>query len=125
MHFANVVNQGIPREKLYPGFYLQEETAIAAAATTTTKTMAREVMEKTERGGGTLKAVEDQVSTVMYLVMPSYAEPFKTEIKQILLKEKNTLCSIKTYKKVFENIEFNIAFSNSKNIKQLIVRTKV
>ena len=84
--------------------------------------MAREVVEKTERGGGTLKAVEDQDSTVMYLVMPSYAEPFKTEIKQILLKEKNTLCSIKT---VFENIEFNIAFSNSKNIKQLIVRTKV
>ena len=70
-------------------------------------------------------AVEDQDSTAMYLVMPSYAEPFKTEIKQILLKEKNTLCSIKTYKKVFENIEFNIAFSNSKNIKQLIVRTKV
>ena len=117
--------RGYQGKNFIPGFYLQEETATAAAATTTTKTMAKKVVEKTERGGGTLKAVEDQDSTVMYLVMPSYAEPFKTEIKQILLKEKNTLCSIKTYKKVFENIEFNIAFSNSKNIKQLIVRTKV
>ena len=53
------------------------------------------------------------------------AEPYKKEIKQILLKEKATLCSNKTFQKVFENIDFNIAFSNSKNIKQLIVRTKI
>ena len=72
-----------------------------------------------------MTAVEGQDSTTMYLVLPSYAEPFKKEIKQILLNEKNTLCSTKTYQKVFENIEFNIAFSNSKNIKYLIVRTKV
>ena len=51
-------------------------------------------MEKTERGRRTMNAVEGHDSTVMYLVMPSYAEPSKREIKQILLKEKNTLCSI-------------------------------
>ena len=68
-----------------------------------------------------MNAVEDLGSTVMYLVMPSYAEPYKKEIK----KEKKPLCSIKTYQKVFENIDFNIAFSTSKNIKQLIIITKV
>ena len=72
-----------------------------------------------------MNAVEGHDSTILYLAMPSYAEPFKREIKQILLKEKKILCSSKTYQTVFENIDFNIAFSNSKNIKQMIVRTKV
>ena len=31
----------------------------------------------------------------------------------------------KTFEKVFSNISFKIAYANSKNIKQLIVRTKV
>ena len=72
-----------------------------------------------------LNAAESRDPTIMYLVMPSYAEPYKHEIKQILQNEKKTLCSNKTFKKIFENIDFNIAFSNSKNVKQMIVRTKV
>ena len=72
-----------------------------------------------------MNAAESHDSTIMYLVMPSYAEPHKKEIKQILLKEKRNLCRSKTFQKVFEDIYDNIAFSNSKNIKQMIVRTKV
>ena len=117
--FANVVNQGIPRGKLYPRLQLQE-----AATTSAAETIARKVVEKKERGGRTMNAAESHDSTIMYLVMPSYAEPYKKEIKQILLKEKRNLCSSKTFQKVFEDIDFNIAFSNSKNIKQMLVRTK-
>ena len=63
-HFANIVNQGIPREKLYPRLQLQKP-----AAPTTTETMAREDMEKTRRRRGTMNAVESQDSTTMYLVL--------------------------------------------------------
>ena len=61
----------------------------------------------------------------MYLVMPSYAKLFKHEIKKILQNEKKILCSNKTFQKVFENIDFKIAFFNSKNITQMIVKTIV
>jgi hypothetical protein len=57
--------------------------------------------------------------------MPSYAEPFKETIMQILEEQKTNLCKNKTFEKVFSNTSFKIAFANSKNIKQLIVRTKV
>ena len=61
----------------------------------------------------------------IYWVMPSYAEPFKETIMQILEEQKTNLCKNKTFEKVFSNTSFKIAFANSKNIKQLIVRTKV
>ena len=61
----------------------------------------------------------------IYWVMPSYAEPFKGRIMQILNEQKMNLCKNKTFEKVFNNISFKIAFANSKNIKQMIVRTKV
>ena len=61
----------------------------------------------------------------MYLVLPSYAEPHKIAIKKILDAEKAKLCTNSQLKKCFDNIEFKIAFANSKNIKQLIVRTKI
>ena len=86
--------------------------------------MAREVVEEKGRGG-TMNAEESNDATLMYLVMPSYVEPYKKEIKQIMLKENRNLCSSKTFQKVFEGIDFNIAFANSKNIKQMIVRTKL
>ena len=57
--------------------------------------------------------------------MPSYAEAHQKEIKKILQNEKAKLCSNKTFAKVFEDVDFNIAFSNSKNLKKLIVRTKI
>ena len=64
-------------------------------------------------------------NSTLYLIMPSYAEAHKKEIKKILQNEKAKLCSNKTFSKVFEDVDFNIAFSNSKNLKKLIVRTKI
>ena len=86
LDYTIVVNQGIPREKLYPGLQLQK-TATTTAAETRSKAMAREVVEEKGRGG-TMNTEESHDATIMYLVMPSYAEPYKKEIKQILLKEK-------------------------------------
>ena len=57
--------------------------------------MAREVVEEKGRGG-TMNAEESHDATIMYLVMPSYAEPYKREIKQILLIEKNNQFFLKT-----------------------------
>ena len=116
-----VVSQGILREKLYPE--LQPNGATAAASTQ--KTMAREEEGEENGRGGNLNAEGRDPTKTIYLVMPSYAEPHKKEIRNILQKEKAKLCSNKTFLKVFENVDFNIAFSNSKNIKKLVVRTKL
>ena len=82
-----------------------------------------------EEGGRrrTMKAAEEESNETqtIYWVMPSYAQSFKKEIMEILNREKMTLCKNKTFEKVFSNISFKIAYANSKNIKQLIVRTKV
>ena len=61
----------------------------------------------------------------LYWVLPSYLEPFKKDIKNIIEKEKAKLCSNKQFKKCFENVEFKLAFANSRNIKQMVVRTKL
>jgi hypothetical protein len=45
-------------------------------------------------------AAESRDPMIMHLVMPSYAEPHKQEIKQILQNERRTLCSNKTFRKV-------------------------
>ena len=87
--------------------------------------MAKEEDVEENGRGRKLNATESRNPTTMYLVMPSYVEPHKKEIKEILQKEKATLCSNKTFQKVFENVDFNFAFSNNKNIKKLIVRTKL
>ena len=87
-----------------------------------------EVLEEEERRRRTMKAKaedENQKTQNIYWVMPSYAEPFKETIMQILDEQKINLCKNKTFEKVFSNTSFKIAFANSKNIKQLIVRTKV
>ena len=114
--FANVVNLGISREKLYPRLQLQELT---------TETMARKDMEKKERGRGTMNVVEGHDSTIMYLVMPSYANHTKEKSSRSCLKRKIICAVLKLINIFFDNIDFNVAFSNSKNIKQLIVRTYV
>ena len=99
------------------------------AKTTNWETMAeKEVMEEEERQRRTMRAKaedENPKTQNIYWVMPSYAEPFKGRIMQILNEQKKNLCKNKTFEKVFSNISFKIAFANSKNIKQLIVRTKV
>ena len=73
----------------------------------------------------TRKNDESNETQTIYWVMPSYTQPFKKEIMQILNREKMNLCKNKTFEKVFSNISFKIAYTNIKNIKQLIVRTKV
>ena len=61
----------------------------------------------------------------VYLVLASYAEPHKQAIKNIVAAEKAKLCSNSLFKTCFENTDFKIAFANSKNIKQMVVRTEI
>ena len=66
-----------------------------------------EVVEEKGRGR-TMKTEESDETRTIYLVMPSYAEPYKRQIMQILAKEKTNLCKSKTFDKVFFNITFKI-----------------
>ena len=68
---------------------------------------------------------ENNESRNVFLVLPSYAEKHSKEIKQIIASEKCKLCSNKYYNEIFNNVDINIAYSNSRNIKKLIVRTKL
>ena len=86
--------------------------------------MATKVVE--EEGRREVMQAEGRTETrTIYLVMSSYAEQHKHQIAVILEKEKKNLCRSKTFEKVFSSINFKIAFANSKNIKQMIVRTKI
>ena len=80
-----------------------------------------------ENGRRTLIADTAPKPSILYLVLPSYAEPQKKAIKKIIADEKAKLCSNSLFKNIFANIDFEIAFANScsKNIKQMIVRTKI
>ena len=60
----------------------------------------------------------------VYWILPSYAEPFKNDIKKIVEKEKPKLCN-KQFRTCFENVEFKLAFANSRNVKQIVIRTKL
>ena len=75
--------------------------------------------------GGPINADTSLDPSILYLIMPSYAEPYKQEIKHIIKSEKERLRYNKTFKNVFENVDFSLAFANSKNIKQMVVRTKL
>ena len=94
------------------------------------KTLARnhmarkEIMEANGRRRK-MNADTNLTPSSMYLVFPNSAELRKIAIKKILDAEKAKLCTNSQLKKCFDNIEFKIAFANSKNIKQLIVRTKI
>ena len=46
-----------------------------------------------------MNAEERHDATIMYLVMPSYAEPLKKEIKQIMLKKKEIYAVAKLFKR--------------------------
>ena len=82
--------------------------------------------EEARMSDGSNKRWNDpEVPSDMYLVLPSYTEPHKNTIKKLIAEEKEKLCSNSLFKQLFANIDFKIAFSNSKNIKKLIVRTKV
>ena len=104
----------------------QKATATSAVAKLPPfKTLARE--ETLEESGRKRKMneVADLKPSVMYLVLPSFAEPHKHTIKKILEAEKAKSCMNSQIKKCFDAIDFKIAFTNSKNMKQLIVRTKI
>ena len=70
-------------------------------------------------------AVPANETSSIYLILPSYAEKHKSTIKQILAKEKEKLCSNRYYNSIFSSVNFNIAFTNDRNVKNLIVRTKL
>ena len=103
------------------------ETAAAAAiqqqTTTAERPIRQEVARKKKLKENGWSEPAEPSST--YLVLPSYAEPQKQTIKKIVADKKAKLCSNSLFKQAFANIDFKIAFANSKNIKKLIVRTKV
>ena len=70
-----------------------------------------------ENGRGPVIAESVLEPTDMYLVLPSYVEPHKQAIKNIVAAEKAKLCSNSPFKNCFENIDFKIALANSKNNK--------
>ena len=100
------------------------KTATAAAAAA----VQQQTTKIQEAGLNDLKAKgwnDPNEPSSMYLVLPSYTEPQKNTIKKLITDEKAKLCSNSLFKHVFANIDFQIAFANSKNIKKLKVRTKV
>ena len=60
-----------------------------------------------------------------FFILPSYAEKYKSTISTIIAKEKEKLCSNSYYNSIFSNVKFNIAYTNDRNIKNMIVRTKL
>ena len=70
---------------------------------------------------GTASAAENNS---IYLILPSYAEKHKNTIKQIIAKEKEKLCRDSYFNNIFSSVNFNIAFTTDRNVKNLIVRTK-
>ena len=99
------------------------EAAATAATTTLQKTASSE--EARISDGDAKRWNDPSKPSNMYLVLPSYTEPQSKAIKKLIADEKTKLCSNSLFKQLFANIDFKIAFANSKNIKKLIVRTKV
>ena len=89
-----------------------------AATTPTKQKMGKEVGSKIP----TVKEIKDED---VFLVLPSYAEPFSHKIRQIICAEKQKLCKSKKYSAIFGNTKIRLAFTNNKSIKKLIVRTKI
>jgi len=103
-----------------------EASEAAATIPTSIAALQTPLPEEARMSDGTNKRWNDpEAPSNMYLVLPSYTEPQKTAIKKLIAEEKEKLCSNSLFKQLFANIDFKIAFSNSKNIKKLIVRTKV
>ena len=70
-------------------------------------------------------AVPAEETSSIYLILPSYAEKPKSTILQIIAKEKEKLCRNSFYSSIFSSVNFNIAFTNDINVKNLIVRNKL
>ena len=64
-------------------------------------------------------AVSSTEPTDMYLIIPSYAEAFKAEINDIQTLQQQAI------HKNISNVHFRIAFANSRNIKKMVIKTKI
>ena len=94
------------------------KTAAATVPAATILLQKAPLPEEARMSDGINKRWSDpEVPLDMYLVLPSYTEPHKNTIKKLIADEKAKLCSNSLFKHVFANIDFQIAFANSKNIK--------
>ena len=118
------------------GFLYSKEltTVIQESKTTTKPAAATATTEKTMGKVAPLLKIHRKRSPVpnnetssIYFILPSYVEKHKAEIKMIIAQAKTKLWCNKFYNNIFSNVEFNIAFAhaNSRNIKNMIVRTKL
>ena len=108
-------------------FVNQEPRATATTAATIHKAAetTHQMGQKTSLKRSAVPSDENNESRSVYLILPSYAEKHSKEIKQVIATEKLKLCSNNFYNEIFKNVDINIAYSNSRNIKKLIVRTKL
>ena len=98
----------------------QRSTRAPAATTTATtkKTMVEKIPLKRSA------ALYEENSNI-FLILPSYTAKHKVRIREILTQEKEKLCSNKKYTQIFSDVQFKIAYTNDRNIKNMIVRTKL
>ena len=108
-------------------FLNQEPRATATATTTTHQTTAALQVGKKTSSLKRSAVPDDDFSTNsdVFLILPSYAEKYSSEIKQIIANEKLKLCRSNFYNEIFRKVDIKIAYSNSKNFKKLILRTKL
>ena len=106
-------------------FVNQELRATAATTTHQTAETTLKMGQKTLLKRSAVPFNDIIESRNVFLILPSYAEKHSKEIKQIIASEKYKLCSNIYYNDIFSNVDINIAYSNSRNIKKLIVRTKL
>ena len=105
-------------------FPIQESRRTAAAATPT-PTIQKMGTEMGTKVGTEAPQIKDKDNEEIFLVLPSYAEPYSRKIQRIILAEKQKLCKHKQCNAIFSSIKIRLAFTNNKNIKKLVFRTKI
>jgi len=118
----------------YPHLHVQENGSLyskdiihvnqvskIAAATAKKQKMVQEVPLKIKKRS----AVPTEENNSLFLILPSYAAKHKVRIRHIFSQEKEKLCNSKHYNKIFSDVNFKIAYTNDRNIKNMIVRTKL
>jgi len=68
---------------------------------------------------------EEEDFNQVNLVIPGSLLPLKTEVVNIFEKEKQKLFRKERFAKVFKNISISAIFLNRKNLKKLVVKTKI
>ena len=105
---------------------IQETRDTPRTAATTKEIMGTKTAMEEDAEEEKEKYVQSQArNSKLYLILPSYAEQHKAKNNMIIAKEKTKLCSNAFYKNIVDNVEFCIAFANSRNIKNIIVRTRI